>query len=105
MISNSTFAPVINALVEELAHQGLDGLSELLSRLFNELMKAEREHAIQAAPYERTEARKGYANGFKDKTVQSRFGKLQLSVPKTRGIAFYPQCLEIKESALRGRSS
>lgn len=101
MISNSTFAPVINALVEELAHQGLDGLSELLSRLFNELMKAEREHAIQAAPYERTEARKGYANGFKDKTVQSRFGKLQLSVPKTRGIAFYPQCLEKGERSER----
>lgn len=101
MISNSMNASVINAIVEELAHQGLDGLSELMSRLFNELMKAEREQALQAAPYERTEARKGYGNGFKDKTVQTRFGKLELQVPKTRNIAFYPQCLEKGERSER----
>ena len=64
MISNSSYAPVINALIEELAKQGLNGLSELFTRLFNELMKAEREHTLDAAPYERTEARRGYANGF-----------------------------------------
>jgi transposase-like protein len=101
MISNSTYAPIIHALVEELGQQGLHGLSELLSRLFNEMMKAEREHALQAGPYERTESRKGYANGFKDKAVQTRFGKLQLQVPKTRGINFYPQCLEKGERSER----
>ncbi len=101
MISNSTYAPVINALVEELGQQGLHGLSELLSRLFNELMKTEREQVLQAGPYERTEARKGYANGFKDKTVQTRFGKLELQVPQTREIAFYPQCLEKGERSER----
>jgi transposase-like protein len=101
MISNSTCAPVINALVEELSQQGLNGLSDALSRLFNELMKAEREHVLQATPYERTEARKGYANGFKDKTVQTRFGKLELNVPKTRNIEFYPQCLEKGERSER----
>ena len=101
MISNSSVAPVVNALVEELAHQGLDGLSELISRLFNELMKAEREHALQALPYERTEARKGYANGFKDKRIQTRFGKLDLQVPKTRDVSFYPQCLEKGERSER----
>ncbi len=101
MISNSTYAPVINALVEELGQQGLHGLGELLSRLFNELMKTEREQVLHAGPYERTEARKGYANGFKDKTVQARFGKLELQVPQTRGIAFYPQCLEKGERSER----
>lgn len=101
MISNSTYAPVINALVEELGQQGLHGLSELLSRLFNELMKTEREQVLQAGPYERTEARKGYANGFKDKMIQTRFGKLELQVPQTRGIAFYPQCLEKGERSER----
>jgi hypothetical protein len=66
MISNSTYAPIINALIEQMSQQGLNGLSEVLSRLFNELMKAEREHVLEATPYERTEARKGYANGFKE---------------------------------------
>lgn len=101
MISNSTCAPMVSAIIEELAHQGLDNLSELFSRLFNELMKAEREHTLEAAPYERTEARKGYANGFKDKNIHTRFGKLELQVPQTRGIAFYPQCLEKGERSER----
>jgi len=56
---------------------------------------------LQAAPYERTDARKGHANGFKDKKVQTRFGQLQLQVPQTRGIAFYPQCLEKGEKSER----
>jgi transposase-like protein len=101
MISNSSYAPVINVLLEELSQKGLHGLSELLSRLFNEMMKAEREHVLEASPYERTERRKGYANGFKDKTVQTRFGQLHLQVPQTRGVVFYPQCLEKGERSER----
>lgn len=96
MISNSTYAPIVDEIVDELAHQGLNGLSELFSKLFNELMKAEREQVLQAGPYERADARKGHANGFKDKMLQTRFGKLELKVPQARGITptFYPQCLE-----------
>lgn len=101
MISNSTNIEIIHELIEQLGQQGLHGLSDLFSKLFNEIMKAEREHTLQAAPYERTEGRKGYANGFKDKKIQSRFGQLQLHVPQTRGIAFYPQCLEKGERSER----
>lgn len=71
MISNSTYAPLVEEIVDELAHQGLNGLSELFSKLFNELMKAEREQVLQAGPYERADARKGYANGFKNKMLQN----------------------------------
>jgi transposase-like protein len=92
---------MVSAIIEELAFQGLDNLSELFSRLFNELMKAEREKVLEAAPYERTEARKGYANGFKDKKIQTRFGQLKLEVPQARGIAFYPQSLEKGERSER----
>ncbi len=48
MISNSTCAPIINELIEELSQQGLDGLSGFLNRLFNELMKVEREETLRA---------------------------------------------------------
>jgi putative transposase len=101
MISNSTNINIIHELIEQLGQQGLHDLSDLLSKLFNEMMKAEREHALQAAPYERTDSRKGYANGFKDKKIQTRLGPLQLQVPQTRGIAFYPRCLEKGERSER----
>jgi transposase-like protein len=45
---------------------------------------------------ERTEARNGHANGFKDKRFQTRLGALELRVPQVRGSddGFYPQSLE-----------
>ncbi len=60
MISVSLYGPTVSLIIEELAFQGLDNLSQLFSQLFNELMKAEREKVLEAAPYESTEARKGY---------------------------------------------
>lgn len=94
MISNKLFTPLIAEALEELSKQGIEDLCPALTRLFNELMKIEREQALQAAPYERTEERKGYANGFKNKMLHTRMGKLDLQVPQARGMAFYPNCLE-----------
>ena len=65
MISNKSFTPIIAEILEDLAQQGIEELCPSLQRLFNELMKIEREQVLQAEHYERTEQRKGYANGFK----------------------------------------
>lgn len=90
--------PKVLSLIEEalaeLADQGLESLCPALEKLFNELMLIEREQVLQASPYERTDERKGYANGFKNKMLHTRIGKLQLQVPQARGLPFYPKCLE-----------
>ena len=58
-------------------------------------MKVERSMALGAGPHERTPDRRGYANGFKDKTVATRVGALALKVPQVRGeVEFYPSALE-----------
>ncbi|OHB73442.1 MAG: hypothetical protein A2V70_08335 [Planctomycetes bacterium RBG_13_63_9] len=80
--------------IQLLAEHGFDGLAAALELLLNEVMKLERCEVLQAAPYERTEQRKGHANGFKGKTVHSRVGDLHLSVPQTRDVDFYPQALQ-----------
>jgi putative transposase len=94
MISNLKYTPLIVEALEELANQGVEGLCPSLEKLFNELMLIEREQFLQAGPYERTDQRKGYANGFKNKMLQTRQGNLHLQVPKTRTSEFYPTCLE-----------
>lgn len=94
MTSNQKYSPLIEEALVELAEQGLQWLGPALEKLFNELMLIEREETIQASPYERTDQRKGYANGFKNKMLQTRVGKLELKVPQTRDIPFYPTCLE-----------
>lgn len=88
-------------LVQILAENGFDGMAQAITILMNEAMKLERSEVLRAAPYQRTEERRGYANGFKPKTVNSRLGKLELSVPQTRGIEFYPSSLERGERSER----
>jgi putative transposase len=79
---------------ELLAEHGFDGLAQAVTVLLNEVMKLERTHALGAAPYERSEGRNGYANGFKPKTLHTRIGTLTVAVPQTRGLDFYPSALE-----------
>lgn len=93
-MTRKDFSKLIEAvkIVEEF---GFEGLEEAISLLFNEAMKAERSRALGAESYERTEARKGYANGFKQKKVNSRLGELMLDIPQVRGdVDFYPSALE-----------
>jgi len=77
-----------------LAEHGFEGFAGAVQILMNEAMKLEREMALGAQPYERTPSRRGYANGFKPKTVETRLGSLELAVPQTRGVEFYPSALE-----------
>ena len=81
-------------LLELLSEQGFDGMARAMQLLINEAMKLERSAVLGAGPFERTPLRRGQANGFKDKTVQTRVGPLELRVPQTRGVGFYPTALE-----------
>lgn len=73
----------------------MEGLGETVSILINEAMKAERSSVLHTQPWERTEHRTGQANGFKNKVVSSRLGRLHLNVPQVRGdVEFYPSALE-----------
>lgn len=101
MISNKLLNPHIIEALTSLSEEGLISLNPVLEKLMNELMKIEREEVIGASHYERSEDRKGYCNGFKNKTLATRSGKLELKVPQTRGIAFYPQSLERGERSER----
>jgi len=86
---------VFETVMQLLSDAGFDGFAQAFQILVNEAMKAERADVLQARPYERTGARRGYANGFKPKTVATRLGKIPLLVPQVRGgVEFYPTALE-----------
>lgn len=89
----------IEHVVEVLVDEGLDGMGRAFEILLNEAMKLERSQFLGAGPYERSEERLGYGNGYKDKTLKSRVGGLRMSVPQVRGLVpgtegFYPKSLE-----------
>ncbi len=94
MISNNNITPLAIEALNDLVQHGLVDIRAAMEKLFNALMTIERECVLQAKPYERSEFRQGYANGFKDKTLHTRCGDLHLKVPQTRDVPFYPSCLE-----------
>src|SRR5947208_3624472 len=82
-------------LLELLADQGFDGMKDAMTTLLNEAMKLERAAYLGVTrPYERAPGRTSRANGFKPRTLDTRLGRLVLSVPQTRDGRFYPDCLE-----------
>jgi transposase-like protein len=89
------------SIMETVMATGSDDMGAVFGRLFNMAMQVERERFLNAQAYERTEGRRGYANGFKPKKLDTVAGTVDLDIPKTRGAAapFFPQSLE------RGRRS
>ena len=100
MISEASNKHFIEELLEKFI-LGSEHTPRILEKLLNQLMLAERESVLGAAPYERTEDRTGFANGFKDRKYLSKMGDLSLKVPQTRDIPFYPSCLEKGERTER----
>ena len=84
----------LDLMIQVLDQHGFDGMARAIGILVNEGMKIERSEALGAGPYERTSHRRGYANGFKPKTLATRVGKVELQVPQTRDVEFYPKSLE-----------
>jgi putative transposase len=85
---------VVETVVQLLCEAGLSQMAEAVRIILNEAMRIERSQVIEAAPYQRTERRKGYANGYKPKTMNTRLGEITFEVPQTRGVEFYPSALE-----------
>jgi transposase-like protein len=93
-MTHQTQPTALDEITELLAEHGFDGLASAVTVLLNEVMKIERAHALGAGPYQRSEHRKGHANGYKPRTIRTRIGPLTVEVPQARGVEFYPSALE-----------
>ena len=62
--------------MELLIENGFDNIADVVGVLMNTAMQIERSRHLQAIPYERTDDRRGSANGYKSKTMKTRFGEV-----------------------------
>ena len=69
-------------------------LRQLLESVVNQVLEAQVAEHVQAEPYERTEERQGYRNGYKPRQLTTRVGTLQLRVPQVRDGSFSPELFE-----------
>ena len=82
-------------MMQTLMNEGLQGFPAVMTRMYNLAMQFERELHLGAGKYERTDDRRGYANGYKPKTLNTHAGKLTLQIPQVRDseTPFYPRSL------------
>lgn len=59
-------------------------LRQIVEVMLQQLLEAEITEHLGAAPYQRTDARKGHRNGHKPRKLKSRVGTLELLVPQDR---------------------
>jgi putative transposase len=86
---------LLAALMQMVNENGIEAVTETFRILLNEAMKIERDQVLGAGLYERTEDRKGYANGYKPRNIDTRMGRLMVDIPQVRGdVRFYPSALE-----------
>lgn len=65
------------------------GLKELVAWLADVAMQQEVAEHVGAELHERSDGRRGYRNGTKPRTLNTRVGELELSVPQVRGCEPY----------------
>lgn len=86
----------LSRLMEQIASGQDDRLLRALELLLNLSLEIEQREHLRADPYERTEARNGYANGYKERSFATRLGPMHVKMPQVRGSdePFSPKSLE-----------
>jgi len=63
-------------------------MQNLITWFLNLVMQVEALHQAQADPYERTVTRCAHRNGYKERSLKTRFGELSLREPQFRELPF-----------------
>jgi transposase-like protein len=82
--SGSTALFRLNHVLQLQTEQGAAGFAEGLHLLVNKAMRVERHQVLHTQPYEHTNTRQGYVNGYQPKTITSRLGPITFRVPQVR---------------------
>ncbi len=78
-----------------------DFLREGVRALAEALMELEVSQHLGAEKHERTEERRGYRNGYRERAWDTRVGTLQVKVPRVRDGSYFPRLLEPRKRAER----
>jgi transposase-like protein len=85
----------------EVVQKADDGnfLRALAESVLQIIMEADAEGVIGASRYERCGERTTWRNGYRDRTLDTRLGQLNLRIPKLRAGSYFPPFLEARKTA------
>src|SRR3954447_24343446 len=101
-----TMADDLRMGLEELLRKAaLEGDADFLRAgvrvLSQALLELEVSQHLGAERHERTPARTGHRNGYRERQWDTRVGTIELAVPRVRDGSFYPSFLEPRKRAER----
>ena len=82
-------------------HAGNDFLRELGQFALQRLMELETDERCGAGRHERSEERVNRRNGYRERSLETRIGRLDLKIPKLRSGSYYPSFLEPRKGSER----
>lgn len=65
-------------------HDNGDAVKKLVEKVIDAVLNAEAEEQVGAALYERTGEARTYRNGYRERSMTTRVGTLELHIPKLR---------------------
>ena len=88
--------------LNELLQKAGDGdfLRAVAESVLQLLMEADVEGLIGAGRHERAADRLNWRNGYRDRTLDTRLGSLNLKIPKLRAGSYFPPFLEARKTTL-----
>jgi putative transposase len=78
-----------------------DFLRSVAEAVLQILMETDVEGMVGAGRYERNAERATWRNGYRDRTLDTRLGSLQLRIPKLRQGSYFPPFLEPRKTSER----
>ena len=91
-------------LRKAMIEQDAGFLKECVRVLSQALMEMEVEQHVGAGRHERSPARTGQRNGYRQRDWDTRVGTVELKVPRVRDSSYFPSLLEPREGEQSGRS-
>lgn len=92
---------LVELLRKAQMHEDADFLREGVRVLSQALMELEVSEQLGANKHERTEGRKGYRNGYREREWDTRVGTVELSIPKVREGSYFLSLLDPRKRAER----
>ena len=71
-----------------------EAFSKLMEEILNQVLLSQSTQQLGAEPYERSEDRTAYRNGFRDRSLTTRIGSITLTVPRHRNGNFSTSMFE-----------
>lgn len=93
------FRGALTELLRKGGVEDLEFLREGVRVLAQGLMELEVAEKIRAERYERSDERTTYRNGYRDRALETRVGRVDLKIPKLREGSYFPSMLEPRRRA------